>query len=323
VAARATLTVIASWRALGFGRSTLYLDDPVVRLGGWFSGQVSAPPLIDGVEIRLRVECIYSDRTFDGSTDTVEWCGTAVLDGKRLTRKDGRVLIPFALRIFDTGRHTRPGKDSWVNWNFRVEARPPRASYAAEFPLQVLPADPSVPVAAVAPRAMPEIPSKQLAQRLTVETVGDTKIIHLPLRVLRTTLLILFLLATVAFAALGWWDAASVSFGLAVLVQLVLMLTTHRIEVRGESVRLMRGLFGKGFHATIPATDVVAVEEAYESNVKSGTWYGAALRRRDEKALPLVLCFRDPALAKALVHLLEQSLDPAHLSGDQRPAPRA
>jgi hypothetical protein len=66
------------------------------------------------------------------------------------------VLIPFALRIFDTGRHTRPGKISWVNWNLRVEARAPVVSYAAEFPLQVLPADRSVPVAAVAPRAMPE-----------------------------------------------------------------------------------------------------------------------------------------------------------------------
>ena len=264
------------WRR---GPSTLFLDAAPVRVGGWITGQVSAPQQIQRAEIRLHVECI---KTWQGNeTRWLEWRATVVLDGTRLDREDDRVLIPFAVRIVDTAPPTTPGEKNWVDWLVRVEARIPAGDYAAEFPVQVLPADPSVPVATAPPRAMPEIPPERLAMRLAMETVGHTTFIRLPLPRPITVLFVLFLLMTVAVAAPGMpWTAAlddveggrlgaaALSGGLALLMLLSLMSTTRRIEIRPESVRLVRGPFGLGFHSTIPTRDVVAIEGTQTGNLR-------------------------------------------------------
>jgi hypothetical protein len=195
-------------------------------------------------------------------------CGAAVVPRRHVVSRPlpGRPdslqdLAGLAIRILETAPATTPGDRQWVDWLVRVEARIPGVDYAEEFRIRVLPADPSVPVAAAPPRAMPELPPERLAERLAtaVETVGDATVLRLPFPVPSTAFLILFALVTVAIAAPGMpWTAAldeqdarlgaaAVSGGLAVVMLLVLMLTTRRIEIRRESVRLVRGLFGLGF----------------------------------------------------------------------------
>jgi hypothetical protein len=306
----------AEWRR---GPSTLLLDAAPVRVGGWITGQVSAPPQIHGGEIRLHVECI---KTWEGNeAQSLLWRATLVLDGTRLDREDDRVLIPFAVQIVDTAPPTTPGEKNWVDWLVRVEAKVPGDEYAAKFPLQVLPADPSVPVTAATPRAMPEITPEQLARRLAMETVGHTTFIRLPLPMVVTTLLILFLLIAVAVAAPGLpWSAAldeaeggrlgaaALSGGLALLMLLSLMSTTRRIEIRPESVRLVRGLFGLGFHSTIPARDVVAVEGTHTRDLRTVAAYGVRLHLKQGPPRETAIRLPDPVKARALVHVLEALL---------------
>jgi hypothetical protein len=305
----------AEWRR---GPSTLFLDAAPVRVGGWIAGQVSAPQQIRG-EIRLHVECI---KTWEGNeTQSLLWRATVVLDGTRLDREHDRVLIPFAVQIVDTAPPTTPGEKNWVDWIVRVEASVPGDDYAAKFPVQVLPADPSLPVTTAPPRAMPEIPPERLAMRLAMETIGHATFIRLPLPTVVTALLILFVLIAIAVAAPGMpWSAAldeqeggrlgavALSGGLALLMLLSLMSTTRRIEIRPESVRLVRGLFGVGFHSTIPARDVVAVEGTHTHDLRTVASYGVRLHLREGPPRGTAIRLPDPVLARALVHVLETLL---------------
>jgi hypothetical protein len=311
-------------RTLRHGRSTLWLDAPV-HVGGWISGQVSAPSRLQGAEIRLHVRCIETSRGVGrGSVQQlVQWGSTAVLDGGALAGDHGQVLIPFAVRIPDTPPPTTLGDEQRVNWLVGVEASLAGVDYSEEFPVVVLPADPSVPVAAAPPRSMPVLPAERIAGRLgAVDVQGDALVIRLPFPVVSATLLALFTLATFAIAAPGMpWTraldeqdarlgAAATSGALAIATLLVVMLSTRRIEIRRGGVRLVRGLFGFGFHTAIAAGDVVAVEETSTPDPQATTFYRVGLRTRQGTLHATAMRLRDPVEAKALARALEGLLLP-------------
>jgi hypothetical protein len=309
-----------AWRTLRHGRSTLLLDAPV-RVGGWISGQVRARTRLQEAEIRLHVRCIKTSRGIGrGSVQQlVQWSATVVIDGAGLDRSNGQVLVPFAVRIPDTPPPTAPGDESRVDWEVGVEASLAGVDYTEEFAVVVLPADPTVPVASTPPRAMPVLPPEQITDRLgaVVEAEGDAMVIRLPFPVASATLLSVFSLATIAIVALGIpgtnalddrdarLTAAAVSGGLAAVTLLVLMLSTRRIEVRRKGVRLVRGLFGFGFHTAIPAGDVVAVEETSTPDPQATTYYRVGLRTRQGTLHATAMRLRDPVAAKALARTLE------------------
>jgi hypothetical protein len=104
--------------------------------------------------------------------------------------------------------------------------------------------------------------------------------------------------------------AAAVSGGLAAVTLLVLMLSTRRIEVGREGVRLVRGLFGFGFHTAIAAGDVVAVEETSTPDPQATTYYRVGLRTRQGTLHATAMRLRDPVAARALARTLEGLLLP-------------
>jgi hypothetical protein len=317
-------TIYYAWKALRHGRSTLYLDAPP-GIGSWISGQVSAPARIQGKEVFLHVECIKTSRGVDrGSLQKlVQWRASVVIDGSALERKEGRVLIPFAVRLAGTAPPTTPGDDAWVDWLVRVEAELSGIDYEEEFPVPVLATDASVPVPDSAPRAMPELPRERLAERLaSTRTVGGVSIIGLPFP--RTSVTILSVLAIVAMSAaapgMPWTSMLDeqgarlglvlVCGGLAALMLLVVMMTPRRVEIGTATIRLVRGIVGLGFHSTIATGDVIAVEQISPTDPQAVQLYGVQLRMRSGAVHNAAIRLRDPALAQGLVHALESRLPP-------------
>ena len=317
-------TIYHAWKALRHGRSTLHLDAPT-RIGGWISGQISAPARVHGREIFLHVECIKTSRGVDRGSfqKLVQWRASVVMDGSALERKEGRVLIPFAVRLDGAAPPTTPGDDHWVDWLVRVEADLPGIDYEEEFEVTVVATDRAVPVPDRAPRAMPELPRERLAERLgSARTVGGVSIISLPFP--RTSLTILSVLAVVAIAAaapaMPWTSMLDerdlrlglvvVCGGLAALMLLVVMMTPRRVEVGPATIRLVRGILGLGLHSTIATSDVIAVEQISPTDPQAVQLYGVQLRMRSGAVHNAAIRLRDPALAQAVVHALESRLPP-------------
>lgn len=87
--------VLWAWR---YGRSTLRLDDSPLRAGSWISGVIEAPERIDAPILQLSVVCIDAHYRLSNNS-RLAWEEMKLIDGSRLTSRDGKLLIPFAIRL--------------------------------------------------------------------------------------------------------------------------------------------------------------------------------------------------------------------------------
>jgi hypothetical protein len=314
------------------GRAALHLDEAPPHPGDWLSGVVEIPERFHGTDIRLYVECVHN---FYGlsSNRSFRWYTVELLDGARLDRQAGKVLVPFAVRL---PADAPPTSDDTLNkqrvdWILRVQAIRPGARYKLlsewEFEVAVEPPDAAAPLApATPPRSMPLLTPAEVARRLdaAVERTGDALLIRFPCPAgaATTTLVASAIFAANALAyvvpGLPWGlpldpDAhlaiGVVSGGVAAVFLLLLLSTARAVEVRPESVRIPRGVLGLGFHTGVATRDVEAVLEnpflTPESNPK---YYGVALRLKNGAPYNTATRMRDPASARALANLLSSVL---------------
>ncbi len=313
------------------GQARLHLDAAPVRPGRWLTGLVEVPERLRGSDIRLFVECVRTSSvpSFD---QRYRWFSIALIDGSRLETQAGRAFVPFAVLLPVDAPPTSHDerKRGRVEWRLRVLALRPGARFSAAleetFELSVEPSDEIAPAVAPAPRAMPELAPEDVARRLRarVERAGDALVIHFPFPAgAAATALVsaaVFVLAGLAYVLPGFsWapPAASgfsvavavVSGGLSAFMLLVLLMSLRTLEVRPETVRMTRGLFGLGFHRSLPARDVTeVVENPFVLPNASPRFYGVALRMRDGTLHGAAPRMPDPASARALAQLLSSLL---------------
>jgi putative oxidoreductase len=124
------------FRPKHFGRGALHLEAAPVRTGDWLSGVVEVPERFLGTGIRLYVECVHTSYRRHGTGPasmgrSFRWYTVELLDGARLERQAGKVLVPFAVRL---PADSPPTSDDTLNkqrvdWILRVQAIRPGARY--------------------------------------------------------------------------------------------------------------------------------------------------------------------------------------------------
>jgi len=258
------------------GRAKLHLDAAPVRLGSWLSGLVEVPERLHGSDIRLYVECIRTSYRPGWFEQKYRWHSIALLDGSRLETRADRAFLPVAVLLpLDAPPTSHDEREkARVEWRLRVQALRPGARFPATleetFERAVEPPDATAPAAGPPPRTVPELTPEDVARRLRakVERAGDAVVIRFPFP---------------AGAATTAVAVAAASGGLSAVMLLVLLMSLRTLEVGPETVRMTRGLFGLGFHRSLPARDVAeVVENPFLLPTASPRFYGAALRMHVE-----------------------------------------
>ncbi len=323
------------------GGAALHLDAAPLQPGDWLSGVVEVPERFHGTDIRLYVECVHtssrlSSGTGSGMRGSFRWYTIGLLDGERLERQVGKLLVPIAVQLpadAPPTSHDTLNKQR-VDWILRVQAIRPGARYKLlsewEFDVAVEPPGAAAPPAsATPPRSMPVLTPEEVARRLdaTVEQGGGALLIRFPFPAgaATTTLVAAAVFVANALACivpgLPWGlpldpDAhlaiGVVSGGAAAVFLLLLLSTARAVEVRPESVRIPRGILGLGFHTGVATRDVEAVlENPFLEPWANPRYYGVALRLKNGAPYNTATRMRDPASARALANLLSSVL-PRH-----------
>lgn len=313
------------------GRAALRLDAAPLHPGDWLSGVVELPERFHGTDIRLYVECVHRFEFND--LRSFRWYGIELLDGARLERLAGKLLIPIAVRIPADAPPTSDDRRNRqrVDWVLRVQAIRPGASYGLlferEFQVAVEPPDEAAPPApATPPRSMPLLTPEEVATRLDakVSTVGDTLLIRFPFPAGAATTAFVavaaFALNGLAYVVPGLpWGLpldpdvhvaiGAVSGGVAADSLFLLLSTARAVEVRPERVRIPRGILGLGFHTSVATSEVEEVlENPFHTPEADPTYYGVALRLKNGAPYNTATRMRDPASARALASLLSSVL---------------
>jgi hypothetical protein len=94
----------------------------------------------------------------------------------------------------------------------------------------------------------------------------------------------------------------------AAIALLVLAATTRRIEITHDAVRVRRGVFGLGFHSTIPVSDIAAVETAAPEAEETPPYYKVGFRMKDGTLRLVATRSKSEAAARALARALNLSI---------------